>query len=121
MVELVESMGDPECSEGVVGAMAKLLDGGQHRLLAARVEQGCGLIEQEQSCIAGERSSDGQALLLPTAPTTPSLLSGSPIDSTSSTTPTVPPAWKTAGSHPGPTEKNCAGNFNRLRGGGAEG
>ena len=67
MIQLSEAMGDPECGQGAFGAVAELLNRGEDRGLARRVEKGGWLVEQQQIGVAGESACDGEALLLPAA------------------------------------------------------
>ena len=60
-------MGDPQSCQRVLRPSAEGLHCLQHRSLAVWVKERCGLIEEKQSRITCQGSSDGQALFLPPA------------------------------------------------------
>ena len=62
-----KSVGDPQRRDRLHGVFAKPLHGGQHRCLAAGIEQGGRFIQQQEPGVTGQGSGNGQALFLAAA------------------------------------------------------
>ena len=66
-LEFLKAMGDPEGRERRLAAEAEAADQAEHLLLADGIEQGRGLIQQQQRGLAGQGAGNRQPLLLAAA------------------------------------------------------